>query len=111
MGWRFINPIMKARYGVDTMPETADNVARDFSITREAQDAFAYRSQQRAVKAAAEGFFAEEIVAVEVSTKKSATSVSQDEHPRAETTLEGLAKLKPLYPSGTVTSRQCLGDQ
>jgi 3-oxoadipyl-CoA thiolase len=109
MGWRFINPIMKARYGVDTMPETADNVARDFSITREAQDAFAYRSQQRAVKAAADGFFAEEIVAVEVSTKKSATSVSQDEHPRAETTLQGLAKLKPLYPSGTVTAGNASG--
>jgi 3-oxoadipyl-CoA thiolase len=109
MGWRFINPIMKARYGVDTMPETADNVAKDFSITREAQDAFAYRSQQRAVKAAADGFFAEEIVAVEVSTKKSATSVSQDEHPRAETTLQGLAKLKPLYPSGTVTAGNASG--
>jgi 3-oxoadipyl-CoA thiolase len=109
MGWRFINPSMKARYGVDTMPETGDNVARDFSVTREAQDAFAYRSQQRAAKAAAEGFFAEEIVAAEISTKKGATSVSQDEHPRAETTLEGLAKLKPLYPSGTVTAGNASG--
>jgi 3-oxoadipyl-CoA thiolase len=109
MGWRFINPIMKARYGVDTMPETGDNVARDFSVSREAQDAFAYRSQQRAARAAAEGFFAEEIVAVEVSTKKGVTSVSQDEHPRAETTLEALAKLKPLYPSGTVTAGNASG--
>jgi 3-oxoadipyl-CoA thiolase len=109
MGWRFINPIMKARYGVDTMPETGDNVARDFSVPREAQDAFAYRSQQRAARAAAEGFFAEEIVAVEVSTKKGSTSVSQDEHPRAESTLEALAKLKPLYPSGTVTAGNASG--
>jgi 3-oxoadipyl-CoA thiolase len=109
MGWRFINPIMKASYGVDTMPETGDNVARDFSVPREAQDAFAYRSQQRAARAAAEGFFAEEIVAVEVSTKKGSTSVSQDEHPRAESTLEALAKLKPLYPSGTVTAGNASG--
>ena len=109
MGWRFINPTMKARYGVDTMPETGDNVARDFSVTREAQDAFAYRSQQRAAKATADGFFAQETVAVEVSTKKGVTSVSQDEHPRAETTLEGLAQLKPLYPSGTVTAGNASG--
>jgi 3-oxoadipyl-CoA thiolase len=109
IGWRFINPIMKTRYGVDSMPETGDNIARDFSVGREAQDAFAYRSQMRAAKAAAEGFFAEEIVPVEVKTGKGTVLVSEDEHPRPDVTMESLAKLEPLYPGGTVTAGNASG--
>ena len=109
IGWRFVNPQMRARYGVDTMPETGDNVARDFVIEREAQDAFAYRSQMCAAKAASDGFLEEEIVAVEVRGPKSAMSVSMDEHPRPDSTLEALAKLKPLQPGGTVTAGNASG--
>lgn len=109
IGWRMINPIMKTRFGVDSMPETGDNVARDFSVEREAQDAFAYRSQMRATKAAAEGFFAEEIVPVEVNMGKETVLVSKDEHPRPDVTLESLAKLEPLYPGGTVTAGNASG--
>jgi 3-oxoadipyl-CoA thiolase len=109
IGWRFVNPLMQSRYGIDSMPETGDNVARDFSIEREMQDAFALRSQQRTAKAVADGFFAEEIVPVEVHTRKGATTVTQDEHPRPDTTLEDLAKLKPLFPGGTVTAGNASG--
>ena len=109
IGWRFINPLLKAQYGVDSMPETGDNVAREFAVGREEQDAFAYRSQRRAAKAAAEGFFAEEIVPVEVWGKKTTTLVSQDEHIRPDTTLELLARLQPLYPGGTVTAGNASG--
>ena len=109
MGWRFVNQKLKAQYGVETMPETGDNVARDFAIEREAQDAFAYRSQMRAAKAASEGFFEEEIVAVEVRQGKTTAIVSKDEHPRPETTMEGLAKLKPLQAGGTVTAGNASG--
>jgi 3-oxoadipyl-CoA thiolase len=109
MGWRFINPQMRSKFGVDTMPETGDNVARDFSVDREAQDAFAYRSQLRAARAQNEGFFTEEIVPVEVRGTKTFVLVGKDEHPRPETTPEGLAKLKPLYPSGTVTAGNASG--
>jgi len=109
IGWRMINPTMKERYGVDSMPETGDNVARDFSVGREAQDAFAYRSQMRAAKADAEGFFAEEIVPVEVKTGKETFLVSKDEHPRPDVTMEALAKLQPLYPGGTVTAGNASG--
>ena len=110
IGWRFINPLMKKQYGVDSMPETAENVAEEFSVSREDQDAFALRSQQRAAQAQAAGFFAEETVAVEIPGKKSATVVSADEHPRPETTLDGLAKLKPAFRApGTVTAGNASG--
>lgn len=109
LGWRFVNPLMRERYGVDSMPETGENVARDFSISRAAQDAFACRSQMRAAKAAADGFFAEEIVSVEIRTRAGVSSITRDEHPRPDTTLEALARLKPLHPSGTVTAGNASG--
>jgi 3-oxoadipyl-CoA thiolase len=109
MGWRFVNPRMRALYGTDSMPETGENVARDCAVEREAQDAFAWRSQMRAARAMQEGFFAEEIVPVEVPGKKGATLVASDEHPRPETTLERLAALKPLFPGGTVTAGNASG--
>ena len=109
VGWRFINPIMKERYGVDSMPETGDNVARDFSVSREDQDSYAYRSQMRSLKARHNGFLAEEIVAVTLQGKKGDTTVAQDEHLRPDTTLETLAKLKPLYNGGTVTAGNSSG--
>lgn len=109
LGWRFVNPAMRDRYGVDSMPETGENVARDCRIAREAQDAFAWRSQIHAAKAAADGFFAEEIVPVELPGKKEATVVDRDEHPRPDTTLEKLAQLRPLFPNGTVTAGNASG--
>jgi 3-oxoadipyl-CoA thiolase len=109
LGWRFVNPAMRDLYGVDSMPETGENVARDCRITREAQDAFAWRSQMRAAKAAADGFVAEEIVPVEVPGKKDAIAVDRDEHPRPDTTLEKLAQLRPLFPNGTVTAGNASG--
>ena len=109
MGWRFVNPEMRARYGVDSMTETAEHVAREFSVERAAQDAFAWRSQMRAAQAAKDGFFAEEIVAVEVPGKKAATIMTRDEHPRPESTLEKLAGLQPLFPGGTVTAGNASG--
>ncbi|ALT78488.1 3-oxoadipyl-CoA thiolase [Paucibacter sp. KCTC 42545] len=110
IGWRFINPLMKAQYGVDSMPETAENVASDFGIEREAQDSMALASQQRAVAAQASGFFAREIVPVSIAQKKGdPVLVSQDEHPRA-TSLEALAKLKSIVrPGGTVTAGNASG--
>lgn len=108
IGWRFINPKMREHYGVDSMPETGDNVARDCTVAREAQDAFAWRSQMRTARAMNEGFFAEEIVPVEIPGKKS-TIVSLDEHPRPDTTKEKLAQLKPLFPGGTVTAGNASG--
>jgi 3-oxoadipyl-CoA thiolase len=109
LGWRFVNPALKARYGVDTMTETGDNVAREFLIEREAQDAFALRSQQRAAQARCQGFFAEESVAVPVTNGKAAHTVSEDEHPRPETSLERLCRLKPLQEGGTVTAGNASG--
>lgn len=110
IGWRFINPLMKARYGVDAMPQTADNVADDYKVSREDQDAFALRSQQRTAVAQAAGFFAEEIVEVRIAHKKGETVVSQDEHPRTDTTLEALTKLKPVNgPDKTVTAGNASG--
>src|SRR5450830_1467533 len=110
IGWRFINPLMKARYGVDAIPQTADNVADDFKISRADQDAFALRSQQRTAAAQAAGFFAEEIVPVRVAHKKGETVVEYDEHPRADTTLETLARLKPVNgPDKTVTAGNASG--
>src|SRR3954454_10734155 len=111
IGWRFINPLMKAQYGVDAMPETGENVAEEFQVSRADQDAFAIRSQQRAGKAIASGYFAEEIVAVSVpGGKVGPVSIDKDEHPRPETTLEGLAKLKPIVRNpGTVTAGNASG--
>src|ERR1700745_2541208 len=92
IGWRFINPLMKQQYGVDSMPETGENVAEEFQVSRADQDAFAIRSQQRAGAAIASGFFAEEIIPVMAPGGKAGpTTVDKDEHPRPETTLEGLA--------------------
>ncbi|QEY63309.1 3-oxoadipyl-CoA thiolase [Metapseudomonas lalkuanensis] len=110
IGWRFINPLMKAQYGVDAMPQTADNVADDYKVSREDQDLFSLRSQQRAGRAQAEGFFAEEIVPVVIKGKKGETVVDQDEHLRPDTTLEALAKLKPVNEEGkTVTAGNASG--
>ncbi len=111
IGWRFINPLMKAQYGVDAMPETGENVAQDFQISRADQDAFAINSQQRAGKAIASGYFAEEIVAVQAPGGKAGPiTVDKDEHPRPETTLEGLGKLKPIVrKDGTVTAGNASG--
>ncbi|MGE1089937.1 3-oxoadipyl-CoA thiolase [Pseudomonas zeae] len=110
IGWRFINPLMKAQYGVDAMPQTADNVADDYKVSRADQDAFALRSQQRTTAAQAAGYFAEEIVEVRIAHKKGETVVSQDEHPRADTTIEALTKLKPVNgPDKTVTAGNASG--
>jgi 3-oxoadipyl-CoA thiolase len=111
IGWRFVNPLMKAKYGVDSMPETAENVATDFKISREDQDAFALRSQQRAVAAMKEGRLAEEIVPVKIPQKKGdPVIVTKDEHPRADTSRESLAKLKGVVrPDGTVTAGNASG--
>ncbi len=107
IGWRFVNAQMKALYGVDSMPETGENVAADFNVSREAQDAFAFRSQQRAARAQAAGVFAAEIVPVAIPQAKAAPDhvVERDEQLRPETTLEALAKLKPVVRAGgTVTA-------
>ncbi|SFL32011.1 3-oxoadipyl-CoA thiolase [Bradyrhizobium sp. NFR13] len=111
IGWRFINPLMKEKYGVDAMPETGENVAQDFQISRADQDAFAINSQQRAGKAIASGYFAEEIIPVMVPGGKAGPiAVDKDEHPRPETTLEGLAKLRPIVrKDGTVTAGNASG--
>jgi len=110
LGWRFINPLMKAQYGVDSMPETGENVAEEYSVLRADQDAFALRSQQRVAQAAAKGFFSRQIVPVNVRSKKSELLVAQDEHPRADTTSEGLAKLPALFRKpGTVTAGNAAG--
>jgi len=111
IGWRFVNPRMKAQYGVDAMPETAENVAEEFGVSRADQDAFAFRSQQRAAAAFRSGALAKEIVPVTVAEARgSSTVVDRDEHPRPETTLEGLAGLKPIVkPNGTVTAGNSSG--
>jgi 3-oxoadipyl-CoA thiolase len=111
IGWRFVNPAMKAKYGIDSMPETAENVAAEFKVARADQDAFALRSQQRWVAAQAKGFYKSEIVPVSVPGKKGATTtVDTDEHPRPDATLEGLAKLKGVVkPEGTVTAGNASG--
>ncbi|MGE0036274.1 MAG: 3-oxoadipyl-CoA thiolase [Xanthobacteraceae bacterium] len=111
LGWRFINPLMKQQYGVDSMAETGENVAEEYQVARADQDAFAWRSQQRAGKAIASGYFAEEIVPVEVPGGKAGpVKVDKDEHPRPETTLEGLAKLTPFARSpGCVTAGNASG--
>ena len=110
IGWRFVNPLLEKQYGIDSMPETAENVAAEFGISREDQDLFALRSQQRAAKAIANGRLAEEIVAVTGSGKRGAvTTVDTDEHPR-ETSLEALGGLKtPFRTRGTVTAGNASG--
>lgn len=111
IGWRFINPLMKAQYGVDSMPETAENVAEQFGINREDQDRFALNSQMKTAAAMASGRLAQEITPVTISQRKGASVVvSQDEHPRPTTTLEGLAKLRaPFRAGGTVTAGNASG--
>ena len=110
IGWRFINPLMQEQYGVDAMPQTADNVANDYQISRADQDAFALRSQQRAGRAQAAGFFAEEIVPVRIPGKKGDTFIEADEHLRPDTSLESLSKLKPVNGANqTVTAGNASG--
>jgi acetyl-CoA acyltransferase len=110
IGWRFVNPLMKKAYGVDSMPETSDNVAAAFEVSRTDQDAFAYRSQMRAKRAQAAGRFAEEIVPVKIAGRRETVTVSADEHPRPETTLETLARLPALFgPSSSVTAGNASG--
>jgi 3-oxoadipyl-CoA thiolase len=111
IGWRFINPLMKQQYGVDSMPETGENVAEEFQVTRADQDAFALRSQQRAAAAEARGYFTTEIVRVTVPNGKGdPIIVDRDEHPRPDTTLGDLAKLKtPFRSPGTVTAGNASG--
>jgi 3-oxoadipyl-CoA thiolase len=109
LGWRFINPAMEAAYGVDSMAQTSDNVAIDCKVSREDQDSFALRSQQRAAAAQAAGFFAEEIVPVSVTIKKNTSIVDHDEHLRSDTTIEALTKLKPVNPGGSSTAGNSSG--
>ncbi len=111
IGWRFVNPLMKAQYGIDSMPETAENVAEQWAVARADQDAFAIRSQQRWAAAHAAGFFKGEIVPVTIPQKKGEPKVvDTDEHPRPDTTIEALAKLKGVVkPDGTVTAGNASG--
>jgi 3-oxoadipyl-CoA thiolase len=110
IGWRFVNPRMRERYGVDEMSGTAENVAAEFDVAREDQDAFAVRSQERAAKAMASGRLADEIAAVTVPRRRSDPLIADtDEHPRPETTLEVLAKLPPIFDGGTVTAGNASG--
>ena len=114
LGWRFVNPLLKAQYGVDSMAETGENVAEEFQVSRRDQDAFALRSQERAAKAAAAGYFAEEIVPVQAAAKDRGkagpVTVDKDEHPRPDTTMEKLQKLKPIVRDcGTITAGNASG--
>jgi 3-oxoadipyl-CoA thiolase len=111
IGWRFVNPVLKAQYGIDAMPETAENVAEEFQVARSDQDAFALRSQQRAGKAAASGYFAEEIVPVAAPGGKAGpVTIDRDEHMRPDTTIEMLQKLKPIVRNpGTITAGNASG--
>jgi 3-oxoadipyl-CoA thiolase len=110
IGWRFVNAQMKKVYGTDAMPETGENVAEEFQISRADQDAFAYRSQMRAKKAQESGFFAREISAVTIKGRKGDTVVDTDEHPRGDTTMEMLSKLRtPFRDPGTVTAGNASG--
>jgi 3-oxoadipyl-CoA thiolase len=111
MGWRFINPVLQKRYGTETMPQTGENVAKQFGVSRADQDAFALRSQQRAVRAQQNGYHAEEIVPVLVPGRKKGETVevAVDEHPRADSSLDALARLKPLFAEGTVTAGNASG--
>ncbi|MEZ5418052.1 MAG: 3-oxoadipyl-CoA thiolase [Vicinamibacterales bacterium] len=110
IGWRFVNPLLKAQYGIDSMPETGENVAEQFAVSREDQDLFALRSQQRTRAAQEAGFFEREIAPIEVPVKGGTRTVAVDEHPRGDTTLEQLAKLKtPFRKGGTITAGNASG--
>jgi 3-oxoadipyl-CoA thiolase len=111
IGWRFVNRLMQEQYGIDSMPETGENVAAEFAVSRQDQDEFALRSQQRAARALAVGFFADEIIPVVIPQRKGeALLVDHDEHPRPDSTLEGLARLKPPFrANGTVTAGNASG--
>jgi 3-oxoadipyl-CoA thiolase len=110
IGWRFVNPRLRERFGNDEMPGTAENLAVEFSVTREDQDAFALRSQQRHAKATANDFFSPELVSVPVPQRRGdPIIVSADEHPRPETTIEGLERLRPIFEGGTVTAGNASG--
>ena len=110
LGWHCINPVMQSRYGVDSMTQTADNLARERGISRDCQDAYALRSQQRTGRARAEGWLAEEIAAVQISNGSDSIIVDEDEHPRPKITLEQLAKLKPLLGTdSTITAGNASG--
>jgi 3-oxoadipyl-CoA thiolase len=110
IGWRFVNPLMHEKFGTDSMPETAENVAKKYDISREAQDQFAYSSQQKAKRAMEQDRFKEEIVPVKIVDRKgNETWVTKDEHPRPETTLEKLGTLKPLFKDGSVTAGNASG--
>ena len=110
IGWRFVNGLMKTMYGVDSMPETAENVAEDFQISRADQDAFALRSQQKCKAAQAAGFFAREIAPITIKGRKGDTVVDTDEHPRGDTTIEMLTKLRaPFRKDGSVTAGNASG--
>jgi len=111
IGWRFINPILKAQYGADSMPETAENVARDFQISRADQDGFALRSQQRTKRAQDSGFLAQEITPVTIKSRRGELVVDTDEHPRADTSIDTLAKLKAPFrkDGGSVTAGNASG--
>jgi acetyl-CoA acyltransferase len=111
IGWRFVNPLMKSKYGTDSMPETAENVAEDFNVSRADQDAFAFRTQQRWAQAHAAGFFACEVIPVSIPQRKGdPKKFDTDEHPRPDTTLEALGKLRPVVkPTGTVTAGNASG--
>ena len=110
LGWHCINPVMQSRYGVDSMTQTADNLARERGITRDCQDAYALRSQQRTARARAEGWLGEEITAVQISNGSDSIIVDEDEHPRPKITLEQLAKLKPLLGTdSTITAGNASG--
>ena len=110
LGWHCINPVMQSRYGIDSMTQTADNLAREYGTTRDCQDAYALRSQQRTARARAEGWLAEEITAVQISNGSDSIIVDEDEHPRPKITLEQLAKLKPLLGTdSTITAGNASG--
>ena len=110
IGWRFVNPLMQSLHGVDSMPETGENVAQEFGVSRQAQDEFAVRSQDRALAAQQNGRLAREIVPVTIAQKKGdPVIVDTDEHPRAGTTLQSLGKLRALFPNGTVTAGNASG--
>ncbi|MFC0238615.1 thiolase family protein [Fictibacillus phosphorivorans] len=110
IGWRFVNPLLHEKFGTDSMPETAENVAKKYGITREEQDQFAYDSQQKAKEATLQNRFKEEIVPVRIVDRKgNETWVTEDEHPRPETSLEKLGTLKPLFKNGSVTAGNASG--
>ena len=110
IGWRFVNPRMRERFGTDEMPGTAENVAQEFGVTRDDQDAFAYRSQQRTLAATDAGYFDGELVSVDVPQRRGdPVTVAHDEHPRPDTTIERLARLRPIFEGGTVTAGNASG--